>query len=126
MEIGAVVERFWLDGPLTISALEQVRFLTRLAEQRLPLPVAVQAASREILRIDAGIDRQGRAWTLFAKSGCQTREGSDLGWWVGWLERGDDLPVFALTVELQAIGEAPRRISLGRALLVRRGALPAE
>ena len=30
MEIGAVVDRFWLDGPLTISAVEQTEFLRRL------------------------------------------------------------------------------------------------
>ena len=31
MEIGSVVDRFWLAGPLAISAVEQTDFLRRLA-----------------------------------------------------------------------------------------------
>lgn len=36
-EIGQVVDNFWLVGPLKISAMEQTRFLLRLA-QELPFP----------------------------------------------------------------------------------------
>jgi len=125
MEIGDRVDRFWLDGPLAISALEQTRFLTRLAQGSLPLPAAAQEATREILRIDGGVDAEGRAWTLYAKTGYARNEGGeDLGWWVGWVERGDALHVFALNVDLQAMSEAPKRIALGRAALIRLGALP--
>ena len=31
-EIGQVVDKFWLEGPLAISAIEQVEFLGRLPE----------------------------------------------------------------------------------------------
>ena len=37
MEIGNVVDRFWLDGPLKISAVEQTEFLARLAGGKLPI-----------------------------------------------------------------------------------------
>ncbi len=124
MEIGEVVDRFWLDGPLAISALEQVAFLTRLAEGRLPLPAEAQAATREILRIDGGVDARGDAWTLYAKTGTSLRDAGGIGWWVGWVERGDALHVFALNVDFASQADMPRRVPLGRALLVRMGALP--
>jgi beta-lactamase class D len=124
MEIGEVVDRFWLDGPLAISALEQVEFLTRLAEGTLPLPGEVHDAAREILRVDAGVDDRGQAWTLFAKTGTSLRDSGGIGWWVGWVERGDALHVFALNVDFASQADMPRRVPLGRALLVRMSALP--
>ncbi|KAK0358164.1 hypothetical protein LTR94_036533, partial [Friedmanniomyces endolithicus] len=37
MDAGSVIDAFWLDGPLKISALEQTRFLGRLAQGKLPV-----------------------------------------------------------------------------------------
>lgn len=37
-KIGPDVTTFWLRGPLAISAIEQTRFLSRLAHQRCPFP----------------------------------------------------------------------------------------
>ena len=36
---------------------------------------------------------------LRGKTGWSLREGENLGWWVGWLERGSDAYFFATTVE---------------------------
>ena len=44
------LERFWLDGPLAISAVEQARFLGMLALGRLP--ASARAIVRDILRIE--------------------------------------------------------------------------
>jgi beta-lactamase class D len=35
-EIGTAVDTFWLPGPLKISAVEQTRFLAKLAQDALP------------------------------------------------------------------------------------------
>lgn len=45
-QIGSVVDTFWLRGPLAISAVEQTRFLDRLARQVLPFPLQAQRAVR--------------------------------------------------------------------------------
>ena len=34
-DTGTIVDMFWLQGPLKISALEQAKFLARLAQERL-------------------------------------------------------------------------------------------
>ncbi|MCS5698158.1 penicillin-binding transpeptidase domain-containing protein [Cyanobium sp. FGCU-52] len=47
--IGSDVTTFWLRGPLAISAVEQTRFLSRLAHQNLPFPKTAQQQVREQL-----------------------------------------------------------------------------
>jgi beta-lactamase class D len=48
MEIGSVVDRFWLEGPLAISAVEQTQFLHRLVEGSLPIDPKALRAVKEI------------------------------------------------------------------------------
>ena len=40
--IGSKIDSFWLEGPLKISALEQVKLLTALARRQLPYPQKAQ------------------------------------------------------------------------------------
>lgn len=110
-DAGTVVDRFWLEGPLTISALEQVHFLAELAHGTLPINESVQASTREILLIE-----QGDNWTLFGKTGWENAPGPGVGWWVGWVEKGNDVYVFALNVDMpMKLGD--ERVTLGLACL---------
>jgi beta-lactamase class D len=52
-QIGTDVTSFWLRGPLAISAVEQTRFLARLAHQALPFPRSAQQQVAEITRVDS-------------------------------------------------------------------------
>ena len=64
-EVGEAVDRFWLDGPLRISAVEQAQFLARLANGELPYAEAQQHSVREIIFLercgDAKLYEIGRA-----------------------------------------------------------------
>ena len=111
-EIGVVVDRFWLDGPLAISAIEQTRFLAQLARGAAPAPAAAQAAVRDIL-----LQESGEGWRLYAKTGWQHAPAAGVGWWVGWVARGAQVYAFALNIDLQGPADAPRRVQLGRAAL---------
>jgi beta-lactamase class D len=117
-EIGAVVDRFWLDGPLKISALEQTRFLARLARGVLPLPADVQAGVRDILLLE-----QGDGWALYGKTGWLMAEQPNLGWWVGWVRKGERLYCFALNIDMPLAGDADKRAALGKAGLKALGIL---
>lgn len=119
-EIGSDVTTFWLRGPLAISALEQICFLARLAHQTLPVPRRVQRQLAEIT-----LQEQGPGWSLHAKTGWQNAPGPGVGWWVGWVRRGDRITPFALNIDIRSAADAPRRQQLGRASLVRLGVLPA-
>lgn len=109
---GTVVDRFWLDGPLAISAVEQTRFLARLAKRELPISARAQGIVTDIVRIEA---RDGRV--LHAKTGVCASCRPMVGWWVGWVARGDEITAFALNMDLAGMADAPKRMTIGRAIL---------
>ncbi len=104
-DIGEVVDRFWLDGPLQISAIEQARFLARLAQERLPYSAATQAATREIVRME-----QGDGWVLYGKTGWQNAPAPGVGWWVGWVDKASKVHA------LPSISTFARRVLPGSGL----------
>ena len=118
-QIGGDVTSFWLRGPLAISAVEQTRFLARLARQTLPFPVRAQQQVAEITQVDAG-----PGWSLHAKTGWQNAPGAGVGWWVGWVQKGDQITPFALNLAMAGAADAPKRQQIGRASLQALGLLP--
>ncbi len=48
-EVGSQIDRFWLDGPLKISALEQIEFFERLRRGDLPLSQRSLDIGRDII-----------------------------------------------------------------------------
>lgn len=110
--IGNTVDRFWLEGPLQISAVEQAVFLARLAQKKLPLPQQVQESVREIIEIESG-----DGWSLYAKTGWATSIQPSVGWWVGWVEKNGHIFSFALNIDMPELSDAPKRKNVGRACL---------
>lgn len=115
-ESGSVVDRFWLDGPLVVSAIEQAQFLSRLALGALPVSPATHKAVRDILRNES---KDGA--TLYAKTGWFAAGTPKLGWWTGWVEEGSRVTTFALHMEMATAEEGPKRIAIGKAILARTG-----
>ncbi|MEZ5457603.1 MAG: class D beta-lactamase [Lysobacteraceae bacterium] len=125
-EIGDVVDQFWLRGPLQISAIEQTRFLTRLARRELPVTRSAQDAVVEITRQAEGSDALGRDWALHAKTGMSLPDdGQGIGWWVGWVERDGQVFAFALNIDVQDWTQGPQRTELGKRILQALDLLPA-
>ncbi|WP_370662438.1 class D beta-lactamase [Massilia aurea] len=109
-DTGTVVDRFWLDGPLEISALEQAVFLARLAQGQLPFENMHMEAVRAIARQHGPAD-------LYAKTGWGKRPGQpDIGWWVGWIKKEGKLYTFALNIDIPH-GAEDKRVSLAKASL---------
>jgi beta-lactamase class D len=119
--IGGIVDDFWLVGPLKISAMEQAAFLARFGQLELPLPRPVQLSVREIVFIEAG-DK----WALYGKTGWATTYQPKIGWWVGWVQKGDEIYSFALNIDMPKMADGPKRLELGKACLTALGVLPAE
>lgn len=117
-QIGDVVDVFWLKGPLKISAIEQTRFLARLARGELPFPSTTQAATREIVKQETG-----DGWALYAKTGTAASESPPVGWWVGWVEKAGKIYSFALNIDLLSPDDAAKRASVGRECLKTLGLL---
>lgn len=112
-DAGTVVDRFWLEGPLAISALEEARFNLRLARGELPASARAQALTRDIVRLEAA----GGA-TLHGKTGWFVKSGqTSIGWWSGWVERGSRVHAFTLNIDMPQMAMAPKRLAVGRAIL---------
>jgi beta-lactamase class D len=91
--------RAWLSSSLTISPDEQVGFVRRLVDDRLPVSAAAQAAARSIL---PSFTTAG-GWSVHGKTGSGRLPGRDhrpdpnhpTGWFVGWADKGDRRVIFA-------------------------------
>lgn len=112
---GTVVDRFWLDGPLRISALEEAAFNARLGTRALPASQRAQTLVHDIIRIES----RGGA-TLHAKTGWYVQRGqTSIGWWSGWVERSSQIRAFTLNMDMPQMAMAPLRLEIGRNLLAR-------
>lgn len=117
-DIGTTVDTFWLKGPLKISAVEQVRFLAKLAQSKLPVPEGIQESVREIVLLE-----QEENWQLYGKTGWKNAPNPGVGWWVGWVQKDGRLYTFALNIDIRQQSDANKRIRLGKASLEAMGVL---
>ena len=121
-----LISRYWLEGPLAISAAEQVAFLSRLVRRKLPISAETYAAAIPVMEL-----ARGDSWTLYGKTGWKSVEGEmDIGWFVGWAEQAaGEAPgtyVFALNMDMPGgMAKSPRRRAAVERALRLIGALPA-
>jgi beta-lactamase class D len=116
-ETGAVVDRFWLDGPLEVSAVEEARFAARLAQGTLDASVRSQQTVRDIIRLESRDSRM-----LYGKTGWCTFTNPNIGWWTGWVENGGKITAFSLNIDMPgAASDIPKRVAIGKTLLGKLG-----
>jgi len=113
------IDLFWLQGGLRISAMEQVGFLHRLAEGRLPMTQRAQRLVRGALVVE-----KGRTHTLYAKTGTVPGGREPVMWWVGWVERqGRPQACFAMNLAPGPKTTFADRLEIGRGILREAGVL---
>lgn len=119
-EIGGLVDRFWLDGPLAISAIEQIDFLHRMLTGKLSVNEETVRRVKEITLLE-----KTDIYALHGKTGWHWPEGNgqQIGWWVGWVEREAKFYPFALNIDINAEEDAAKRIPIGRDCLKALGKL---
>lgn len=94
MDITGGIDKFWLDGSLRISQFEQIAFLKRLYNDELP----VSSRSMEITKkIIPGEDTMGLKFK--GKTGWGEQDNKVIGWWVGWIQKDNDVYFFATNIE---------------------------
>lgn len=131
-DISGGVDRFWLDGGLRISAAEEVEFLKRFYTGKLP----VSKRSTEIVKNMLILEKQPN-FTLSGKTGLQLGLSTmgvpklsipvtpKLGWFVGYLEKEDNVYFFATNIESANPSDnfSAARIEITRKILWRLGLL---
>lgn len=103
---------FWLDGALTISAVEQVEFLKKIYQRSLPFSTSSYETLRDIM-----LAEQTPAFTIRAKTGWAARAKPQVGWYVGYVETAKDVWFFATNIELRSEKDLPLRQKLTREAL---------
>ena len=103
---------YWLAGDLRISPLEQIAFIDKLRRQDLPVSQSAMNAVTEIIEID-----RTDTYVLRGKTGWAGAKNPDTGWFVGWAEKGDDVRVFAVNIEMTDIADAPKRLAIAKQML---------
>ncbi|MGL4367730.1 MAG: class D beta-lactamase [Brevinemataceae bacterium] len=95
-KIGTNIQRFWLDGPLRISAVEQAVFLNNLAKKELPYDSEILTQVHSISLIE-----KTKHWEMHGKTGWTTSEKPSIGWFVGWIKKDSKIYSFALNMDLE-------------------------
>jgi len=122
--ISAPIDAYWLGaGALRITPREQVQLLERLYHNDLPVAPRTMAVVKDIMLLE-----ETPEYRLRAKTGYATPEGApEVGWWVGWVERGPRVVYFATLLQPTTPDDAMLtvRLSLTREMLRELGVLPA-
>lgn len=121
-DVSGGVDRFWLDGGLRISALEQIDLLRRLHRNRLPFKAEHQRLVKDLMLIDDARDA-----TMRGKTGWAFDVDPQIGWFVGWVEHPQGAVFFAMNMQMPNGGaDAPKREAIVRAALRTIDAIPAQ
>ena len=88
------IDRFWLDGKLAISANEQIDFLERLVNNKLPFDKNIQKTVKNIMITDSTEN-----YIIHSKTGWS----NNIGWNVGYIETKTNIWIFAMNIDMNDI-----------------------
>ena len=112
------VQRFWLDGTLKVSALEQIAFLKHLYRQELPFRIRSFKVLKEIMLVEKTTD-----YTLFAKSGWAPNGKKPVGWYIGYIESKKGTWFFATNLAIKEAKNLSLRKNISMEILKRIGVI---
>ncbi len=96
------LDMFWLTGKSRISPVEEIDFLRRIYSGDVPFSERSRAILKKVMLIT---DKPG--YKLYGKTGWASaidglaidKSDPDIGWFVGYVEKGNDVYFFATNVE---------------------------
>ncbi|MBU0489544.1 MAG: class D beta-lactamase [Bacteroidetes bacterium] len=93
-DISGGIDQFWLIGGLRITPEQQIGFLRRLHDNQLPFSQRNIDIVKKIMIIEETPD-----YILRGKTGWGSKTNTDTGWFVGYIEKGDNVYYFANCVQ---------------------------
>jgi len=84
---------FWNFGSFAVSPRNQIEFLINLYEEEIPFSKRNIAILKEVM-----ITEKSRNYIIRSKTGWTRVNGNDIGWWVGYVERKDNVYFFATRI----------------------------
>lgn len=98
------LDLFWLVGDTQINLYEQVKFISRLNQGKLPIKPSTQATLKQIMKAE-----ENESYTLYGKTGWATGS-TNILWYVGYIESKGKTIYFATRFTPRE--ETPRSIFL--------------
>jgi beta-lactamase class D len=80
---------FWNYGEYGISPKEQIEFLIKLYENKLPFSQTTLDKVKKIM-----ISEQNEKFVFRDKTGWTKKDGVDIGWWIGYLQTTENIYFF--------------------------------
>jgi len=112
-DISGGIDMFWLDGGIKISAEEQIGFLKKLFLNQLKFSQRSMDIVKRIM-----IYEENENYTMRAKTGWAIRVADQIGWFVGYVEKGNNVYFFATNLESKEPEEGFKsRIEITRKIL---------
>lgn len=103
----------WLSSSLKISLQEQVEFIRKIVRGNLPISSIAIQMTKSLLYME----ELSEGWKLFGKTGLgEENNETEIGWFVGWVEKDENVFVFAYNIRDTKINPA-RRIPRVKQLL---------
>jgi beta-lactamase class D len=89
------IDKFWLTGGLRVTHEQQIDFLKRLHDNKLPFSQRAMDIVKRIM-----IQKDTIFYTLRAKTGWSRQSGKEIGWYVGYIETKGNVYYFSNCVQL--------------------------
>jgi len=112
MSIEGGIDKFWLTGGLQISPKEQMEFLIKLHKNEIPFSKRTINIVKHIM-----IAQDTLGYVLRAKTGWGYQDNTDIGWYVGYVEKGKKTYFFVNCIQskqknIPDFGPARKEIAL--------------
>ncbi len=88
------IDVFWLEGDSRISQFQQIEFLKRFHQSKLPISARTEKIMKRLMVIEANEN-----YTISGKTGWSGGNGNHNGWFVGYVEAENKVTFFATNVE---------------------------
>lgn len=88
------IDKFWLTGELRITPEQQIDFLKRLHDNKLPFSQRSIDIVKKIM-----IAKESSDYILRAKTGWGFQDDQNIGWYVGYVETNDNVYYFANCIQ---------------------------
>ncbi len=111
-ELSGGIDLFWLEGGLRISPVQQIQFLRRLYDGDLPFSERNIEIVKDILKVE-----QTDKYVLSAKSGLASHFSPQVGWYVGYIQRGSNCLYFATQIDIVNRADRATRTTITRKIL---------
>ncbi len=88
------IDRFWLEGDSRINQFQQIDFLRRFYQSKLPISNRTENIMKRMMVLEDNGD-----YKISGKTGWSSQNGKDNGWFVGYLKTGKSTYFFATNIE---------------------------